>query len=274
MPQVSVIMAAYNAETTIQAAIQAVLCQTMRDFELLVCDDASTDNTCAVVQTIAAEDSRVRLLRSAHNCGAAAARNHCLREAKGAYIAIMDADDLCSANRLAAQIGFLEQHPTVDFVGLVGKTFHREIGDMERNYPFIAEPNAKDFLMTLPFVHASLLFRRKAVRGGYPEGHWALRSEDYAFLMERYAMGMHGANIADAAYYIREDAGTFQRRKYRYRWTELCVKWRGFCRLGLMPRGILYALKPLAVGLVPEKLLSKMKENFYDKKERKTWGKM
>lgn len=263
MPQISVIMAAYNAERTISEAIDAILCQTLCDFELLVCDDASTDATCEVVRAIAEKDSRVYLIQSEKNHGAATARNRCLAEARGIYIAIMDADDLCSADRLAVQADYLDHHPDVSFVGLVGETFYRVPGDMSRCYPFIAEPKARDFLMTLPFVHASLMFRREAMRGGYPEGRWALRSEDYAFLMERYAIGMRGVNISEATYYIREDAGTFKRRKYRYRFAETCVKWRGFCRLGLMPKGILYAIKPLVVGLLPVRTLNWLKGKYY-----------
>lgn len=113
MPQVSIIMAAYNAEKTIQEAINAILCQTLCDFELFVCDDASTDATREIVQAIAETDSRVRLLQSEKNRGAATARNRCLAEVRGTYIAIMDADDLCSADRLLVQVDYLNHHPEV-----------------------------------------------------------------------------------------------------------------------------------------------------------------
>ena len=260
---VSVIMAAYNAEETIEAAIRSILLQTHDNFELIICDDASTDNTWCLMRSLADEDSRIRLIRQEKNRGSAVARNRCLLQAQGEYIAIMDADDLCSENRLAVQVSFLEKHSEIAFVGLMGEIFHSNPGDCHRHYPYIAKPEANDFLMTLPFVHASLMFRSTAIGRGYPEERQALRSEDYAFLMERYAAGLRGENTTDAVYYIREDADTFKRRKYRYRLTEAGVKWKGFLALGLMPRGILFAIKPLIVGLVPPKILERLKGKYY-----------
>lgn len=260
---VSVIMAAYNAEETIEAAIRSILLQTHDNFELIICDDASTDNTWCLMRSLADEDSRIKLIRQEKNRGSAVARNRCLLQAQGEYIAIMDADDLCSENRLAVQVSFLERHREVAFVGLLGEVFHNIPGDCSKCYPYVAKPAAKDFLMTLPFVHASLMFRSTAMGRGYPEERQALRSEDYAFLMERYAAGLRGENTTDAVYYIREDADTFKRRKYRYRLTEAGVKWKGFLALGLMPRGILFAIKPLIVGLVPPKILERLKGKYY-----------
>lgn len=260
---VSVIMAAYNAEETIEAAIRSILLQTHDNFELIICDDASTDNTWCLMRSLADEDSRIRLIRQEKNRGSAVARNRCLLQAQGEYIAIMDADDLCSENRLAVQVSFLEKHREVAFVGLLGEVFHNIPGDCSKCYPYVAKPAAKDFLMTLPFVHASLMFRSTAIGRGYPEERKALRSEDYAFLMERYAAGLRGENTTDAVYYIREDADTFKRRKYRYRLTEVGVKWKGFSALGLMPKGILFAIKPLIVGLVPPKILERLKGKYY-----------
>ena len=260
---VSVIMAAYNAEETIEAAIRSILLQTHDNFELIICDDASTDNTWCLMRSLADEDSRIRLIRQEKNRGSAVARNRCLLQAQGEYIAIMDADDLCSENRLAVQASFLEKHREVAFVGLLGEVFHNIPGDCSKCYPYVAKPAAKDFLMTLPFVHASLMFRSTAIGRGYPEERRALRSEDYAFLMERYAAGLRGENTTDAVYYIREDADTFKRRKYRYRLTEVGVKWKGFSALGLMPKGILFAIKPLIVGLLPPKLLKLLKGKYY-----------
>lgn len=260
---VSVIMAAYNAEETIEAAIRSILLQTHDNFELIICDDASTDNTWCLMRSLADEDSRIRLIRQGKNRGSAVARNRCLSQAQGEYIAIMDADDLCSKNRLAVQVSFLEKHSEIAFVGLMGEIFHGNPGDCHRRYPYIAKPEANDFLMTLPFVHASLMFRSTAIGRGYPEERRASRSEDYAFLMEKYAAGLRGENIADAVYYIREDAKTFKRRKYRYRLFETNVKWNGFSALGLMPKGILFAIKPLIVGLLPPKLLKLLKGKYY-----------
>ena len=101
---VSVIMPAYNAAVYIEAAIRSVMAQTFTDWELLVIDDGSTDATCAVVEGLMAEDARIRLLRNEHNCGVAVTRNRGLDICRGAYVALLDCDDLWYPEKLAQQL--------------------------------------------------------------------------------------------------------------------------------------------------------------------------
>lgn len=264
---VSVIMAVYNAASReiLDAAIGSIAGQTMSEWELLICDDGSDNDTPEWLNGWRSREPRIRVFRSERNQGAACARNRCIREAEGAYIAIMDSDDVSAPNRLRRQLAFLEQNRAYDFVGLKGRMFEHEPGDRSKTYWFCAAPEPKDFRMTLPFVHGSLMFRREAIDAvcGYRERSWVLRSEDYDMLMRMYAQGMRGANIEDETYFIREDAQTFKRRKYRYRFTETLVKLNGFSRMGLMPAGLIYALKPLLVGLMPAGAVEFMKRRYY-----------
>ncbi len=101
---VSIIMAAYNAERTIEQAINSVLSQTYPDFELLVIDDCSTDSTVQIVQQLAAKDNRIRLTSNEKNSGVSYTRKHGLDEAKGAWIAILDSDDAWTEDKLEKQI--------------------------------------------------------------------------------------------------------------------------------------------------------------------------
>lgn len=269
-PRVSIIMAAFNVGSNVilDQAIHSVLHQSLDDFEFLICDDASTDGTYERLLFWQSQDPRIRVFRNDRNRKSAAARNRCLKEAQGKYIAIMDADDACTPNRLQTQVAFLESHLPFSFVGLLGERFYTSPGDRDHPYWFCPAPQPKDFLMTLPFVHASLMFRREALLSvnGYCEDPRAERSEDYDMLLRLYAAGFYGANIRDAVYYIRENADTFQRRKYCYRFKETYVKMTGFSRLGLMPGGFAYAMKPLIVGLFPNGLLEKMKRLYYTRK--------
>ena len=93
IPLVSVIMPAYNAAPFIEEAINSVISQTVKDWELLVIDDCSTDNTREIVEKIALHDSRVRLLVNEKNMGAAGSRNRGLDVFKGQYVALLDSDD-------------------------------------------------------------------------------------------------------------------------------------------------------------------------------------
>lgn len=101
---ISIIMAAYNAEKTIEQAISSVLNQTYPNFELLVVNDCSKDGTARLVENIAAKDSRVRLISNEKNSGVSFTRKHGLEEAKGAWIAILDSDDAWAPEKLEKQI--------------------------------------------------------------------------------------------------------------------------------------------------------------------------
>lgn len=101
---ISIIMATYNAEKTIEQAISSVLNQTYPNFELLVVNDCSKDKTVEVVEKVAARDSRVRLISNVKNSGVSYTRKHGLEEAKGSWIAILDSDDAWAPEKLEKQI--------------------------------------------------------------------------------------------------------------------------------------------------------------------------
>lgn len=102
-PLVSIIMPAHNASRTINAAIQSVIAQTYSAWELLIVEDHSSDDTLTMIQTWARRDTRIRVLRPAHNTGPAHARNLALSHAEGRYIAFLDADDIWAVNKLERQ---------------------------------------------------------------------------------------------------------------------------------------------------------------------------
>ena len=101
---ISIIMAAYNAERTIEQAINSVLRQTYTDFELLVVNDCSKDRTVELVKSIAAKDDRVRLISNVKNSGVSYTRKHGLEESNGSWIAILDSDDAWAPDKLEKQI--------------------------------------------------------------------------------------------------------------------------------------------------------------------------
>lgn len=105
---VSIIMPSYNTAPYIRETIQSVLNQTYQNWELIIVDDCSTDNTDEVVASI--NDNRIRYLKNEKNIGAALSRNRALREAKGRWIAFLDSDDLWMPEKLEKQISFMEKN--------------------------------------------------------------------------------------------------------------------------------------------------------------------
>lgn len=113
---VSVIMPCYNAENYIKAAIQSILGQTYKDLELIIIDDGSTDKSVEYIREFCKADSRVRLLLNDANRGISYSRNLGIKNSRGKYIALMDADDACYKDRLLTQVRYLEEHTDIDAV--------------------------------------------------------------------------------------------------------------------------------------------------------------
>ena len=108
---ISVVVPAWRAEKTLAATLDSILCQTWRELEVLVVDDASPDGTLALAESYAAKDFRVRVLRQSENGGVSKARNRGVREARGEWIAFLDSDDLWMPEKLERQMALAAQHP-------------------------------------------------------------------------------------------------------------------------------------------------------------------
>ncbi|MDX6513077.1 MAG: hypothetical protein QOE36_2581 [Gaiellaceae bacterium] len=176
-PRVSVVLAVYNGLPHVREAIDSVLAQTFRDFELIVVDDASDDGTPDAVSSY--DDPRVRLLRNERNLNQVVSLNRGIAEARGEYIARLDHDDLCAPTRLERQVALLDSRPDV---GVVGSFV--EIADLEgRRVSELSNTvsDFPDFVFTVLterrlLVHPAATFRREDVLalGGYDESmRWA-----------------------------------------------------------------------------------------------------
>ncbi|GAA0606380.1 glycosyltransferase EpsE [Virgibacillus siamensis] len=261
MPRLSVIMGIYNTnnEKKLKDSIGSILNQTFTDFEFIICDDGSTDGTFDLITKITEQDDRVKILRSQTNKGLAKALNTCIEIATGEYIARMDADDISTLDRFEKQIDFLDNNPEYALVGSSIILFD-EKGDWGRRQ-MMKLPNTESFLFGPPFIHPSIIIRKSAILtlNGYRVDKETLRCEDYELFMRLYSMNMKGYNIQESLLKIRENHEAFSRRKYKYRFDEAKVRAKGFKSLGLLPKGWPYVLKPLIVGLIPQRVLKAIK---------------
>ena len=114
-PLVSVVIPAYNCEKTIRSTICSVINQTFTDFELLIFDDGSIDNTTNIIESFS--DIRIKLYKDGYNKGIAFRLNQLIDLASGLYLIRMDSDDLMFPDRLEKQVKYLQEHPDVDAVG-------------------------------------------------------------------------------------------------------------------------------------------------------------
>ncbi len=173
--QISVITITYNRSQYLKEAIESVLEQSFRDFELLIIDDASTDNTAELVKEYLNRDSRVKYFRNERNLGIGKSRNIGLQKAAGKYIAVLDSDDVWhDFDKLKKQYNFLEQNLDSDYV-LVGGgvVVISEKGDEIERYlePFADKEIRQHILLENPFAHSAVLFLKEAALrvGGYDE---------------------------------------------------------------------------------------------------------
>lgn len=157
-PQVTILMPALNAERFLPETLASIRAQTCGDFELLAIDDGSTDRTPDLLA--ACRDPRLRVLRNETRLKLSGALNRGLDEARGEFVARMDADDLMRPDRLACQLAYMERHPEIGCCG----GWVRAFGEGPRNilkFPAGAE-NLKAFaLFYSPFAHPTVLFRRE-----------------------------------------------------------------------------------------------------------------
>ena len=254
-PLISVIMGIYNCAKTLPEALDSLLAQTVQDFEVILCDDGSTDETYDVAdQYRKKHPEKIVLLKNEKNEGLNHTLNVCLKAAKGQYIARMDGDDRCLADRFEKELRVLEEEPSISFVSS-DMCYFDETGTWGRiSHP--ADPERKDFLHGTPFCHAPCMVRRQAYEtvGGYTEDKRLLRVEDYNLWMKMYEKDFRGKNIHEPLYEMRDDRNAYSRRKFKYRFNEAYAIALAVRRLKLPMYGHLYALRPLLVGLLPKKI--------------------
>ncbi|MEY4504992.1 MAG: hypothetical protein RL154_1289 [Pseudomonadota bacterium] len=156
MPLISVVMPMYNAKPYIETAIKSVLTQTKNDLELIIVDDASTDSSAEVVESI--KDDRIKLTRMEKNSGSIEAANKALSLANGKYIARMDADDIAKPKRFEIELDFLDQHQECVMVGSSAKPFF-EGGGRAWQYPNSFGGCRARALFSAPLLHPTIMAR-------------------------------------------------------------------------------------------------------------------
>jgi glycosyltransferase involved in cell wall biosynthesis len=196
-PPVTVLLPVHNGERFVGEAVAGILAQTWRDFELIVVDDASTDDTARIVASTG--DPRVTLLRMPVQAGVAASLNEGLRVAHGEFVARQDADDVSLPLRLERQLDAFAADPSLALVGTRAERIDehgRSLGTVERS---LEDVSIRWYgLLDNPMIHTSVMFRRATVwdaLGGYDAAAYPL-SQDFA-LWSRVVRAHRAANLAD-----------------------------------------------------------------------------
>lgn len=197
-PKLSVIMSVYNGEKYLREAIESILNQTFTEFEFIIVNDGSADNSLAIIRSY--DDKRIRIITNGTNIGLTKSLNIALKQANGEYIARQDADDISLPDRFEAQLKYFEQYPEVALLG-TSKYVINEAGKIRRKE--IAPPEPHELLFdTNAFTHGTVMFRKAVVDelGYYNE--FFKYSQDYELWL-RIAKHYQVRNLTQVLYKLR-----------------------------------------------------------------------
>ena len=263
--KVSIIMGIYNCSKTLPMAIDSILNQTYKNWNLIMCDDGSADDTYKVANEYKNNyPNNIVLIQNCRNMGLNYTLNHCLKYADGDYIARMDGDDISLPDRFEKEVEFLNSHPEYSIVSSQ-MIYFDENGDFRQGKES-GEPSIHQFAKGTPFCHAPCMVRREAYEavGGYTVSDKRLRVEDWDLWVRMYEKGYKGYNLDFPLYKMRDDRNAFSRRKFRYRINEAGVSFYATKVFNLGFKSYIWALRPIIVGLSPKwlyKQLHQRKQN-------------
>ena len=256
--QISVLMSVYNGAATLAKAIDSILAQTFSDFEFIICDDASCDESWEIITAYCRKDGRIRAIQNEQNHGLAYSLNRCLEAAEGLYIARQDADDVSSPERLERTLRYLQENDLpyagcgvyiFDDGGVWSKRLHPE----RVTKHLIAKKN--------PFFHPTMIFKREVLEaaGGYRVAPVTRRTEDYDLVMRLAGLGLVGKNLQEYLYYVYEPPEAYLRHTPRTRWYEVRVRLYGLRQMRAPPGDYVFLVRPLIMCAIPRRLLKTVK---------------
>jgi len=177
--KVSIIMGVYNCDTTLKESINSIINQTYENWELIMCDDGSTDRTYEIANEYAKKDKRIKLIQNSKNMGLAKTLNNCLEMSTGDYIMRHDGDDIMSKDRIEKQVQYMDTHEC-DASGS-GAYIFDDLGVWGIRQPPEA-PSKSCMILGAPFIHPTLIIKKDILLqdGGYSDNDLTRqRLEDY-----------------------------------------------------------------------------------------------
>ncbi len=249
VPQISILLCVHNGERTVEQAINSLLAQTFKDFELIVINDGSTDSTLAQLEKF--QDPRI-FIQSIPRRGLTKALNVGLAQCRGEFIARVDADDVALPNRLERQAVFLNKHRSVGVIG-TGYEILTENGSRKRATVPLLETDyeIKQALPKFnPFHHGSVMIRRQILieEGGYDENFKL--AQDYELWL-RLSGRCQMANIGEVLMVRREGRETLKKEREQ-NWYGIKARLKAIQRGNLSFWNVIYILRPFLVVLTPD----------------------
>ena len=230
-PEISIIMSAYNADKYIADSINSILKQTYTNFEFLIIDDASKDQTLKIIKKFQKIDKRIKLIKNKKNIGLTKSLNKLSKKAKGRFLARMDADDICYTNKLKKQISWFKKNPKAILLGTSGFKINENSRRLSKyRLPAIShEKIVKKLIFNNFYLHSSTMFKRISFLkiGGYRS--FFLYSQDYDLWIRMAKEGRIG-NLSDNLVGIRSHSDSIssnnKKEQVYYAILASCLKYK------------------------------------------------
>lgn len=259
--RISIAMAIYNCDKTLRESIDSILDQTYKNWELILCDDASTDSTYSIAQEYTKKYNNIKLIKNEINLGLPASLNKCIEIAceESEFIARQDGDDISLSQRFEKQISFLDSYPEYALVSTSMICFDEngEWGIMKKK----KNPKVTDFAFDSPFCHAPVMMRKKELNniGNYTVRDNLRRGQDYFLWHKFYKAGYKGYNLDEPLYKMRDDRlATLRRGNFKDRLKGSKIFLEVFNNLNIPLYYYPLILKSLIAGILPIKIYEKI----------------
>lgn len=264
-PKISIIMAVYNGGEFLSDSILSILNQTYKDFEFIIINDGSTDNSLKIVEDLQKNDGRIKIINNAQNLGLTKSLNVGFFASKGEYIARLDAGDISLPERIEKQVEFLDENKNIGLVGAWMYIINTK-GEVLREikYPTGDKKLKKALINYNPFVHSSIMIRREILpkMNIYDEDY--KYTQDYKLYFDLYPY-IEFANIPITLVKYRKSPNSITSRKNRSQMA-FANKARMYAiKLGYYSKwNYVYIIKYYLISLIPTKLkffIKKIYEN-------------
>jgi len=220
LDKLSVIMSVYNSEENLGDSIESILIQTYENFEFLIMDDGSDDNSPKILDDYAKQDNRIKIFKNSKNLGLTKSLNILISSSNGEYLARQDSDDLSSHDRFEKQLNYLNlNNLDACTARALGTTTKKAIPNISYYFPLNLIIKFKN-----PFVHGSLIVRKNVIEslGGYDENFYY--SQDYKLMSDLLSRDFKVKIMPDILYYLNQENNISTNSKEEQKYYADCVR--------------------------------------------------
>jgi len=259
-PLISVIMPAHNAGKFVMQAIDSIINQTYTNWEMVIINDASNDNTYQILKKYS-QNKKIKILKNKYNLGVAGSLNKALKMTKGEYIARMDGDDISLPKRLETQVKLLQNNPKLVAIGTQVNIIDEETRiTAKKEFPINPKVCADMLMLTVPIQHPSLMVRAGKIKKYGYNSHYKT-AEDWDLYFKLLNDGQL-SNTKETLFLYRQVFGTngFHKIKRAF-WLIFKIRLNGILKYNYRPTfiGILGTiLQTIIVAILPQKLTFKL----------------